>query len=135
MKEIEPVSGKQTPGKPPGKPRSLDICGPTPDLTSSVILDKSLNFPRASVLSSAKQGHRGEKVWAKRKLLFLTLPKIHCIIFSSVLCAVLSHSVLSNSLQPMDCSPPGTSVHRDSPGKNTGVGCHALLQRIFPTRD
>ena len=23
---------------------------------------------------------------------------------------------------------------RDSPGKNTGVGCHALLQRIFPTQ-
>ena len=22
----------------------------------------------------------------------------------------------------------------DSPGKNTGVGCHALLQRIFPTQ-
>ena len=33
---------------------------------------------------------------------------------------------------PMDCSPPGSSVHRDSPGKNTGVGCHALLQGIFP---
>ena len=29
---------------------------------------------------------------------------------------------------PMDCSPPGSSVHGDSPGKNTGVGCHALLQ-------
>ena len=29
---------------------------------------------------------------------------------------------------PMDCSPPGFSVHGDSPGKNTGVGCHALLQ-------
>ena len=27
----------------------------------------------------------------------------------------------------MDCSPPGSSVHGDSPGKNTGVGCHALL--------
>ena len=27
-----------------------------------------------------------------------------------------------------DCSPPGSSVHGDSPGKNTGVGCHALLQ-------
>ena len=25
-------------------------------------------------------------------------------------------------------SPPGFSVHGDSPGKNTGVGCHALLQ-------
>ena len=27
---------------------------------------------------------------------------------------------------PMDCSPAGFSVHGDSPGKNTGVGCHAL---------
>ena len=35
---------------------------------------------------------------------------------------------------PMDCSPPGSSVHADSPGKNTGVACHALLQRIFPTQ-
>ena len=34
---------------------------------------------------------------------------------------------------PRDCSPPGSSVHGDSPGKNTGAGCHALLQRIFPT--
>ena len=33
---------------------------------------------------------------------------------------------------PVDCSLPGSSVHRDSPGKNTGVGCHALLQEIFP---
>ena len=33
---------------------------------------------------------------------------------------------------PVDCSPPGSSVHGDSPGKNTGVGCHALLQEIFP---
>ena len=32
----------------------------------------------------------------------------------------------------MDCSPPGSSVHGDSPGKNTGVGGHALLQGIFP---
>ena len=28
----------------------------------------------------------------------------------------------------MDCSPPGSSVHGDSPGKNTGVGGHAFLQ-------
>ena len=33
----------------------------------------------------------------------------------------------------MDCSPPGCSVHEDSPGKDTGVGCHTLLQEIFPT--
>ena len=33
---------------------------------------------------------------------------------------------------PMDYSPPGSSVHGDSPGKNIGVGCYALLQGIFP---
>ena len=27
----------------------------------------------------------------------------------------------------MDCSLPGSSVHRDSPGKNIGVDCYALL--------
>ena len=35
---------------------------------------------------------------------------------------------------PMDCSPPGSSIHGGSLGKNTGVGCHALLLRTFPTR-
>ena len=34
----------------------------------------------------------------------------------------------------MDYSPPGSSVHGDSTGNNTGVGCHALLQGIFPTQ-
>ena len=32
---------------------------------------------------------------------------------------------------PVDCSPPGSSVHGHSPGKNTRVGCHFLLQEIF----
>ena len=35
---------------------------------------------------------------------------------------------------PTDCSPLGSSVHGDSPGKNTGVGCHALFHGIFPTQ-
>ena len=37
---------------------------------------------------------------------------------------------------PADCSPPGSWLLRpwDSPGKNTGVGCHFLLQGIFPTQ-
>ena len=32
---------------------------------------------------------------------------------------------------PMDCSPPGSSVPGDSPGKNTGVGCHASSRGSF----
>ena len=35
---------------------------------------------------------------------------------------------------PMDCSPPGSSVDGIFPGKSTGVGCHTLLQGIFPTQ-
>ena len=37
-------------------------------------------------------------------------------------------------LYPTDCSPPGSSIHVASPGKNTGVGCRVLLQGIFPTQ-
>ena len=47
---------------------------------------------------------------------------------------MLSRSVVSDSLRPHGCSPPGSSVHGDSPGKNTGVVYHALLQGIFPTQ-
>ena len=46
---------------------------------------------------------------------------------------MLSHSVMSDSLRPMDCSLPDSSVHADSPSKNTGVGCHAHLQWVFPS--
>ena len=52
-----------------------------------------------------------------------------------MVCAcVLSHFSHVRLCNPMDCSPPGSSVHGNSPGKNTGVGCHALLQGIFLTQ-
>ena len=45
-----------------------------------------------------------------------------------IICAVCSVAQLRMSLcDPMDCSPSGSSVHVDSPSKNTGVGCHFLL--------
>ena len=47
---------------------------------------------------------------------------------------MLSHSDVSTLCHPMACSPPGYSVHGDSPDKNTGVVCHALLQGIVPTQ-
>ena len=52
------------------------------------------------------------------------------------ICAVLCLVAQScpTLCDPMDCSLPGSSVLRDSPGKNTGVGCHFLLQGIFLTQ-
>ena len=49
-------------------------------------------------------------------------------------CVVLVAQSRLTLCDPMDYSPPGSSVHGDSPGKNTGVGCHALFQRLFPTQ-
>ena len=44
-------------------------------------------------------------------------------------CTVWSHMV-----RVWLCSPPVSSCPWDSPGSDTSVGCHALLQGIFPTQ-
>ena len=48
---------------------------------------------------------------------------------------VLRHSVLSGSLRPPGLWPARLLCPWDSPGKGAGVGCHALLQGAFLTRD
>ena len=45
---------------------------------------------------------------------------------------VLSLQLCPALCEPMDCSPPGFSVHGDSPGKNTGMG-YAFLWGIILT--
>ena len=49
-------------------------------------------------------------------------------------CACSVTSVLSNSLWPYGLLPTRLLCSQDSSGKNTWVGCHALLQGIFPTQ-
>ena len=44
----------------------------------------------------------------------------------------VSPSVVSNSLQPHKLQPSRLLCPWSSPGKNTRVGCHSLLQGIFP---
>ena len=70
--------------------------------------------PRVVLLSKISSRWRPQPINVKHKLQ----------------CAVRhTYAVLSLSLSdPTDCSPPGSSVHGDSPGKNAGVGCHFLLQ-------
>ena len=45
-----------------------------------------------------------------------------------------SRSVVSNSLRPHRLQPTRLLGPWDFPGKSTGVGCHFLLQGIFPTQ-
>ena len=63
----------------------------------------------AALFTAAKIGEQPKKTW--------------CYIAPS--CLILC--------DPRDCSLPGSPVHGDSPGQKTGVGCHALLQGVFPT--
>ena len=58
--------------------------------------------------------------------------KIVCMYMCALLCLVTQ--LCPTFCDATDCSPPGSSVHGDSWGKNTEVGCHALLQGIFPTQ-
>ena len=59
--------------------------------------------------------------------------RISLILYSPCAC-VLSHFSHIWLCEPMDCSPPGSSVCGDSPGKDTGVGYNGLLQGIFLTQ-
>ena len=54
---------------------------------------------------------------------FTTEPPGKTLCLVAQLCLILCN--------PMDCSPPGSSVHGDFLGKNTGVSCHDLLQENF----
>ena len=51
-------------------------------------------------------------------------------------CALLSLVVQPclTLCNPMDCSPPGSSVHGHSPGKNKRMNCHALFLGVIQTQ-
>ena len=52
----------------------------------------------------------------------------------SILLLLFSHSVVSDSLQSHALQPTRLLCPWDFLGKNSGVGCHFLLQGIFPTQ-
>ena len=94
----------------------------------SVTLLLALEAKRARLLkfSLAGRGNSSRK-WGVNLVFFLQV--YYSMHINSSLCValcVLSLSVVSDSLRP------GSSVHGDSPGKNTGVGYHALHQSYLP---
>ena len=61
-----------------------------------------------------------------RALVPISIPQSHLVLYS--------RSVVSDALQPHGLKHARLLCPWDSPGENTGVGCHALLQGIFPAR-
>ena len=78
------------------------------------------------------------QVYRNRKTTFTTcrFPVINTLHEGSrlVTANVLSHSVVSDYLRPYGLQPTSLLFPWDSPGKNAGIGCHFLLQGIFPTQ-
>ena len=81
-----------------------------------------------------KQARSLIKIYVNMLIIHLRVKKIMIIarrianIAYSITCAKLCPTLWD----PMDCSPPGLA-HWNFPGKKNGVGCHFLLQWIFPT--
>ena len=65
--------------------------------------------------------------WEKERVGYFAKTALkHTYCVHAKLCLTLCNTI--------DCSPPGSSLHGHSPGENTGVNCHALLQGIFLTQ-
>ena len=52
----------------------------------------------------------------------------HQVLISALCCCCLVAQSCPTLCDPVDCSLPGSSVHGDSPGNNTGVGSHSRQQ-------
>ena len=62
----------------------------------------------------------------------------HCLTTKFKCAAAAAAKSLQSCLtlcDPIDGSPPGSAHPRDSPGKNTGVGCHFFLQCMKVKRE
>ena len=86
------------------------------------------------VFTSLWQTLKKTEMFSLKKTMCIIGPKLDQIKYegAEIMLYLVAQSCLT-LCDPMDCSPSDSSVHGDSPGKNTGVGCHALLQGIFPT--
>ena len=104
-------------------------------------IDFSLEPPERTHLYQHLDLSPGDCFWTSdlqnQKTINLNCFKPLCLrrlVIAALLFLCLVSQLYSALCNPVDCSPPGSFVHGDSPGKNTGAGCHALLQGIFPTQ-
>ena len=101
-----------------------DPGGPVPAVYHyCVTLSNLLSFGLVSCLEKRRQHHS--------IYLSCSFVRIQWVVLC---CDGLSRSALSDFCNPMDCQDPPSRILQNSPGKNTGMDGHALLQGIFPTQ-
>ena len=67
--------------------------------------------------------------WSSRRMVNVIIKSVNTERFERKVKVKVNESC-PTLCNPMAYSPPGSSVHGDSPGKNSGVACHALLQGL-----
>ena len=87
--------------------------------------ERSLSRPRAHVLQRRPSAAKIKKERERKQLFFSRF----CL-FDTCCCCYCCEvaSVVSDSARPRRRQPTRLCCPWDSPGKNTGVGCHFLLQ-------
>ena len=96
---------------------------------------KSFNFAEACFAATVIlwPTHKQLSKWRKQNTSQTTPPCLHHVLWGVCVCA-LSCSVMSDSWDLLNCSPPGSSVHGIFSEKNTGADCHFLFQGISPVQ-
>ena len=72
--------------------------------------------------------------WRHGYLFWSLTAKLSSVLLHLLYVCLLSYTVMSNSLWRHGLQPTRFLCPCNFLGKNTGVGCHFLLQRIFPTQ-
>ena len=127
----------------------LDSClGKTPPPSSVSLLTNFISLQtwnRASASSwTLAEDHPYSRLYSRpphRQVIWLFIfsrperePNILKLQSTQIVLSESESEVVSNSLWPCGLYPTRLLRPWDSPGKNTGVGCHFLLQGIFPTQ-
>ena len=94
---------------------------PCPTVVIQQVFDKYFSYPWA-------------RFTCQHLLLFASCLVAFTRSASFIVCVCSVASVMSDSVRPHGLQSARLLCPWDSPGKNTGVGCHALLQRIFLTQ-
>ena len=95
------------------------------------------SYQLSSVLDGDLDGWQGQGVErSKREGIYVCLSVIHVVVQQKLIqhckaTMLLSHSVMSDSLQPHRLQSARLLCPWNFPGRNTGLGCHFLFQEIY----
>ena len=110
------------------KPRTSSLPAPTWLLAEIMYIRSAVFLLKSSPNICKKCEAQGEGKAQQSCCLCMCVFACVCV----CVCVCVCTQLCSTLCDPMDCSPPGSSVHGDSSGKNSRVHCHFLLQGDLP---